>query len=239
MAEEKTKKEEEEEQELVPVGEGVDEDATKRGDDEDEEEKKKKKEEEDDDGGDEEEDEDEDRLGASEEEEEDEDGKPKRKRKTRHQRQKEARERDQKELNFQRRYIEKLSGKIEELEGRMGHGEMSQIDTKITDVKSKIKLADQVITKAVNASDGEAMVEAQSIRDELRDELTQLNGAKNYFNRQQQADREAVDPTLVRNASQWMNKHQWWDPSGGDEDSRQVSRIDAALTNEGFDPLSP
>ncbi len=80
------------------------------------------------------------------------------------------------------------------------------------------------------------MVEAQNIRDGLRDELTQLNYSKTM-----RTDRRenGIDPTLMSHANQFVKNHPWWDASGGDEDSRRVSRIDAALAREGLDPLTP
>jgi hypothetical protein len=36
-----------------------------------------------------------------------------------------------------------------------------------------------------------------------------------------------------------MEDHSWWDPNGGDNDSRTVSRLDQAMVNEGFDPTTP
>jgi len=219
-------KKEEEQEELVPVGEGLEEEEKEELEEELEDEQEELEEEE--------------RLGAGEDEEEDEEKKLKRKaeRKSRRQRQKDARERDKTELRFLQQRNEQLERQFSQLDARVGQGETAQIDGRITDVKSKIKLADQVISKAIQKSDGDAVVEAQGIRDGLRDNLNQLESAKNYMAQQREYQPQPVDQRLMNHAQNWMRDHAWWDPNGGDADSREVSRIDAELVNEGMDPTT-
>lgn len=204
------------------------------------------------DGEQEEEDEDEEetRLGADEEEVEAEKDyarvgiKEKRKdeRHTRRARQKVARERDAREMKFLRSRNEVLERRFSGLETRVGQSEVSQVDSRIHEVKSKIKLADQVIAKAVDAGKGEDLVEAQTIRDDLRDKLSKLSNAKEIMSsraQQEQNGQQAEnrpDPRLITHAQKWMQQHSWWDPNGGDEDSLIVSAIDNALVNEDYDP---
>jgi len=207
--------------EFVPVGDGVEEEEEEEEEGEEEEE--------------------EERLGASEEEEEEEEGvdkKAKRKaeRKTRRERQKAARARDEREMGFLRTRNEQLERQFSDLDARVGHGEVAQVDARITDVKSKIQLADQVITKAVDNNDGSAMVEAQGIRDNLRDTLNQLNYAKESMT---QSGGAPPSPELMKHAQAWAREHSWWDPNGGDAVSRQVSAIDQQMIREKWDPNTP
>ena len=193
------------------------------------------------DGEDEEGEEEEERLGAGEDDEEDDGKRARRKveRKSRRTRQKEARDRDKTELNFLRGRNENLERQFSQLDARVGQSETAQIDTRINDIKSKIKLADQVITKAIDQSDGSAVVEAQGIRDTLRDNLNQLDQAKQYMTQQRQPQQQPVDERLVAHAQGWMRDHTWWNPNGGDADSRRVSEIDAQMVLEGRDPRTP
>lgn len=227
------KKKEDEEEELVAVGEGLEEKPEERKDEDLEEKDPKDKEDLEDD---EEEEGEEERLGAGEDEDDDKKAKRKVERKTRRERQRAARDRDKKELGFLQTRNEQLETRFSELDARVGHSETAQIDGRIVDIKSKIQLADQVISKAVSQNDGEAMVEAQGIRDNLRDSLNQLNYAKQTM--AQRPAQELPDPRLIGHASAWMEDHDWWNPDGTDPDSRQVSRIDAALVAEGKDPLT-
>jgi hypothetical protein len=223
--------EKKEEEELVPVGEGVEEEK------EELEEELEAEELEEEEGEDEE---GEERLGAEEEDEEGDEKRSKRRdeRKSRRQRQKTARDRDKTELNFLRGRNENLERQFSQLDARVGQSETAQIDTRINDVKSKIKLADQVITKAIDQSDGAAVVEAQGIRDSLRDNLGQLTQAKTYMTQQRQPQQPQVDPRLVQHAGAWMQDHTWWNPNGTDPDSLRVSEIDAQMVREGHDPTT-
>lgn len=223
--------EKKEEEEIIPVGDGVEEEEEKE-ELEDELEKEELDEEEE-----------EERLGAGEDDEEGDEKRSKRRdeRKSRRQRQKDARDRDKTELNFLRGRNDQLERQFSNLDARVGQSETAQIDVRINDVKSKIKLADQVITKAIDQSDGAAVVEAQGIRDNLRDNLNQLSTAKNYMTQQRQAPQQQppVDPRLVHHAGAWMQDHSWWNPNGGDEDSIRVSELDAQMVREGLDPTTP
>ena len=237
---EKTK----EEEELVPIGDGVEDLQPEPPQDEKPPKKSKSEEVEDeDDDFDDEDDEDEDddddeRIGAGEDDGDDDEKRERRRqeRKTRRQRQKEARERDKRELAFLQKRNEDLERKFSQLDARVGQSEIVQVDSRINDIKSKLKLADQVIAKAISSQDGEAYTEAQSIRDGLRDQLTRLTEYKTQYSSQR--EQPEVDPRLVSHAQRWMESHSWWDPNGGDEDSRRVSQLDGQLVREGHDPTT-
>jgi hypothetical protein len=231
----------EELEELTPVGEGVEEEHQKLPEDEDDTGRKPDDDESDDDEDeDEDDDEEEGRLADDEDDDDEKRDRRRQERKTRRQRQKEARDRDKKELDFLRRRNEdlerKFSSEIADLDARIGQSEVQQIDQLIGRKKADIKLADQVIAKAISSGDGDAYAEAQNIRDGLRDELTRLTYAKQTVS--SRSERKAVDPALVTHAQEWMRDHSWWDPNGSDEDSRAVSRIDAQLVQEGLDPTT-
>jgi hypothetical protein len=213
----------EEEQELIAVEdeEELEQAPTKEGDEEEEEEQ---------------------RLGASEDEDEGKDELRSRRRderKSRRQRQKDARDRDGREMEYLRNRHEFTERRLNELETRMGAGEVSGIDQRITQFKSQIKLADQVIAKAVSAQKGEDLVEAQNIRDGLRDNLRTLENAKTQIARRETAEEApAPSPRMLKHAEDFMHAHGWWDPEGGDEDSLIVSAIDNALILERYDPTT-
>jgi len=227
-------KTEEQEEELIPVGDAVEEGEVEELD------KSKETETEDDEAeveDDEDEDEEEARLGASEDDEPDDlQAKRRKERKTRKQRQREARDRDAREMSFLRQRNEQLERRQSEVENRVAGSEASRLDSELADVKSKIKLADQVISRAITAQDGDSYSEAQSIRDGLRDKLARTEYAREQV--QQQASQPQVDPALINHAQAWMSDHPWWDPNGRDEKSRIVSRLDSQLVNEGWDPTT-
>lgn len=247
---------------LVMVGDGADEDEheeleeeeteeesseeSDEGEEETEESGRKKKSKEtknEDEDGDS--DEDDERVGHGEDDEEDsEDGKGKTKeresRKARRERQKRARRRNEIELNFLRQQNDQLERRVAELGSRVDKSEAGSIDQRIASIQSQMKVADQVFAKAVKSGEEDDITEATNIRDKLRDALGKLNYAKETMARRaEEGDEEPqVDSRLVHHARSWMREHRWYDPNGGDKDSRRVAAIDDALVKEGFDPRS-
>ncbi len=192
---------------------------------------------------DEHEEEEEARLGESEEESEDDEDRQKKtrrkeERKTRRQRQKKAKERTAVEVEFLRKRNEDLERRFSEVESRVGHTQASTISHNIAQVKRDIRLADDVMAKAVEDHKGQAMVEAQGIRDNLRDKLHELTYAHKQLSTPAQPQREEVDPRITSQARKFVESHPWWDPNNGDEDSRIVTAIDNSLTGEGYNPTS-
>jgi len=197
-----------------------------------------------DDEGDEKEDES--RLGGGRDDDEDakksrrEDGR------TRRQRQRKAKERTDREVGFLRTRNEQLERRFSELEAnvdaRVTGSEVAGIDQNINKSKSDLQLANQVIAQAVDQNDGKNLAEAMDHRDNIRDNLRDLEQAKEYLtdedNRRTSAPEMRLDPRHVAHASAFMVDNDWWDPLGRDDDSKAVLNIDAALVNEGFDPTS-
>lgn len=252
----KKKSTEELDDDIVMVGDGaetpeddeddrpVDKEDDDSGEEEEEEEKPRKKaKKKDEDPGDS--DEDDERVGHGEEEEDEEsdEKKPREResRKDRRERQRQAKRRNELELNFLRQRNESLEKRLNNVEQRTVQNEANSIDQRINSVRSQMKVADQVLAKAHDSGDGVDIVEAQAIRDKLREQETKLTSYKNEMNRkaQEQESDPEVDSRLVYHAQQWMATNDWYDPQGGDRDSRKATAIDARLTREGYDPRTP
>lgn len=168
-------------------------------------------------------------------------------RKQRKERQRKARERDQMEMQFLRQRNEDLERRFSQVESRLGHSEMNALDQRITEVQRQLKLSDQVIAQAVSQQRGDEVVEAQNIRDSLRDQLRELTRHKQQISSasKQKPSRDSgeqptqPDPRLLSHAQAWMQDHTWYRPGGRDEDSLIVSAIDSALAAEaGMDPTT-
>lgn len=216
--------EEREEEQLIPVEEGTEPDELPEEDLEDE---------------DEDVDSEEGRLGASEEDDEDEKRERRREeRKERNRRRKEARDRNQRELNFLRTRNEELERRQSEIEARVGQNEVANIDSRINQAKRNLATANEVMQKALEQGKHADFIEAQNLRDKVRDDLGKLTNYKDYYTRQsrQPAPRQEVDPQLMNYAQNWATKNSWWNPNGQDEDSLIVSAIDNSLAQEAYDP---
>lgn len=188
------------------------------------------------------------RLGADDEGEESLEEKRVRRRqenKDRKARQKAARERDKRELEGLRAQNRALEERLNGMESRVGNTELSAIDSRIKNLNDQIRMADDVMAKALEAGKSNDFIEAQRIRDTLRDNLGEVSYARKAFsNRHQQSKKQSdteqpeIDPRMMGHAQNWMAKNEWWDPNASDEDSLIVRALDAALADEGYDPAT-
>lgn len=165
--------------------------------------------------------------------------------KERRDRAKQARARERQELNFYRQRNEDLEKRLMAIDARTTQNETAAIDQRVHNLQAQLSNADRVLAEALkkpNGAGAEEFVEAQRIRDELRDQLGELK--RQSQQRQQQAQqpqrRESAqaqpDPRMLRFAREWANEHDWFDFNGADEDSVIVRAIDESLAGEGYDP---
>jgi hypothetical protein len=185
------------------------------------------------------------RLAGDQEDPEDKKDRRRSENKTRRQRQKEARDRSDRELNFLRTRnadLEQRFSKFEqETDARIAGSEIHSIDQGISKARADLALANQVIEQAVAANDGKNLAEALDHRDTIRDNMRDLEQAKNYLSqpaRRPQVEPKDLDPRHVAHAQQFMIDNDWWDPAGRDQDSAKVLQIDRSLVQEGFDPTT-
>jgi hypothetical protein len=238
LEDEEHEEEEEEQEESSEESEGEEEESPKAS----KKKKAKEKDEEDDEESGDSDEEDE-RVGHGEDdEEEEEDGKTNKResRKARRERQRRARARNELELNFLRQQNEQLEKKVREIGSRVERTELGSIDQRITSIESQMKVAEQVLARAHDSGTGEDVVEAEKIRDKLKETHSKLVNVRQSLSRKSEGESSEpqVDPKLVHHASTWMRQHRWYDPQGSDKDSRVVAAIDNSLVEEGYDPRS-
>lgn len=168
--------------------------------------------------------------------------------KERRERQKRARARERSELDFYRNRNLELERRVAQIDQRTSQNEGAQIEQRITTLQTQIATAERVLAEAVKKHNGDDAAEALRIRDTLRDELGQLNHAKQAAGqRTRESERApspgraptaAPDPEMVAMARRWTNDHPWFELDGTDEDSVIVRAIDESLASEGYDPAT-
>ena len=184
------------------------------------------------------------RLAADQDDEEDKKEQRRSENKSRRRRQKEARDRTERELKFLQTRNEELERRFshfeQETDARVTGSEIASIDVSINKGRSDMQLANQVIEQAVTNNDGKNLAEALTHRDTIRDNLRDLEQAKNYLattsRRGDPPVQQQLDPRHVAHAQKFMVDNEWWDPSGRDQESQAVLQIDRSLVQEGFDP---
>lgn len=189
-------------------------------------------------------DEEEARLGDNEDDariegESEEDYKKRRNRRTRQVR-KQNRERARQELDFLRREVAELRAAQARTDGHTLDQTKSQIESRIAQATQEIQQAEFVLAKAIEAQNGEDVATALRLRDEATARRNKLTDEKETVEQAKtQHAQPKVDPRVVTLANQWIEANkEWFDPNGGNEDSRITKAIDAGLISEGYDPTS-
>jgi hypothetical protein len=147
--------------------------------------------------------------------------------------------RDKLELEFLRKRNDDLERRFNALESRTIQQDVVNVDTAIKQTREQIKLADEVIAKAISAGNGDDVVKASSIKEEALEKLRNLAGHKAQLIQRPQTNQEPqIDSEVLSYAKKFIGENDWYNPKGGDEDSDIVIRIDRALAQEGLDPRS-
>ena len=117
---------------------------------------------------------------------------------------------------------------------------MARVDKSIDDSQLRVQYAQQKISEALTAQDGEAMVKAQEMLYESKRALEQLSAVKqnmlNAAREPQHTNLQPPDARVQKNAVTWMQKHPWYKPDLSNTDSKIAHAIDLEMHNEGWDP---
>lgn len=186
----------------------------------------------------------EERAGHAQNEPADDDGAGLSREQKRRKRKREKYDRDQRELGFLRQRNEQLerehSTRLATVENRQAQSDVIAIDGRMSQAQADIREAETLFAQAIKSGDEGAIAEALRVRDELRDGLQQLRGAKQHTQRAAQERQTAAtqpavgpDPQVSQRAREWAREHSWFDPAGGDDDSAIAYAVERRLFNEG------
>lgn len=185
----------------------------------------------------------EERAGHAQNEPGDDDGTGLSREQKRRRRKREKYDRDQRELGFLRTRNEQLerehSTRLASMENRQTQSDVLAIDGRISQAQADVREADSLFAQAIKAGDEGAIAEAMRVRDELRDGLQQLRGAKQHTQRAAQERQTAAsqpagpDPAVAQRAREWAREHTWFDPQAGDDDSAIAYAVERRLFSEG------
>lgn len=160
--------------------------------------------------------------------------------------------------------IERLTGalgtmqrQLEQLQG--GHISMAahSIESQLGSAQQALAMADAELAKAVEAGDGKAFREVQTLRDEAAQRVYALSQARERIRTMPKGppgnpDGRQTPPNVQdgrqqplpvppaqaaeaqRMANIFLDRNQWFDPQGTDRDSRVARQIDQELAEEGY-----
>lgn len=132
--------------------------------------------------------------------------------------------------------INDLSTRVASVE-RQGQGsQLAQIDSALKEAEQYYNHFKTVNRQAIEQADGALAVDAQEKMFAARQRYEMLTNAKKQMTQQQVQKPQPLDPRMQMHAEGWMQKNDWYDPSGQDMDSDIVLKLDDRLVQEGWDP---
>jgi hypothetical protein len=146
----------------------------------------------------------------------------------------------EKDLRLQQlqRENEEFKRRLSTVEDRTRQNDMARLDKTIEDSQVRLEYAKMKLAEAVNNNDGEAMVLAQELFAQAKQEIGELQNYKQKIIQlpQQRDDVVVPDPTVQRNAAEWMKRNSWYNPNSNDRDVMIAKKHDEAMVAEGWDP---
>ena len=138
-------------------------------------------------------------------------------------------------LTLLERQNQQLLERLSVLEKKQSGADLARFDKAIEDEQLRLQYATAKLKEATDNADGTSFAKAQEL---WYDSKRKLEAMQNFKARaaESSADTGAVNPKLQRLANSWMERNDWYDPNGGDEDSQIAKVIDNRLVQEGYDP---
>jgi hypothetical protein len=151
---------------------------------------------------------------------------------------------EEKDIRLQQlqRENEEFKRRLSSVERETKHGQIARIDKGIEDQNVRLEYAKMKLSEAVQAGDGDAMVEAQALWNEAQNaarELAHLRQRVEHDAQQPQREVPQIDPDVQRNAADWMRRNSWYRPDTSDKDSKIAKKVDELLVTEGWNPTDP
>lgn len=143
-------------------------------------------------------------------------------------------------LDMLTRQNQQLVERLAVLERKSHGSDIARIESKIEEQQGRVAFAKAKMAEALATGNGELHTNAQEMWFEARRNVEALeNMRKRAAQPPRQQAIQQQNPALVGLAKQWMSNNRWYDPKGGDADSKVALAVDEAMGAEGWDCTTP
>ena len=158
-------------------------------------------------------------------------------RRNRKQAQREREDSLRRELAARDSIINEMRGRLDAVERRNTGSEVAQIEQAKKQTAQTYAYFKEQIRLGTEAGNGAAVAEATEKMLQAQRKFDELTNYERAYKQQGQSS-PALDPRLINNAKEWMDRNKWYDPSAKDPDSRIVLTLDQQLAEEGWNPTT-
>lgn len=143
-------------------------------------------------------------------------------------------------IQSQQEKLDRLEQWKNEVEGRLSNVDKGKVDDAMAQIGNAYNKAKADYTSAFTEGDGEKAATAMAAMYEHQRKYEDLQKLKQQYEKaapaKNQPNGAVPDQRVIIKAKAWAEKHDWYNPSGTDEDSEIAKSISQVLANEGFDP---
>lgn len=146
-------------------------------------------------------------------------------------------ERLHREIAARDEVLQQQAQRLEALERRTHGADMTAVDNEIRKSVDAYNFYKSQHAEAVTRADGQLAADAQEKMFAAMQRAQQLKGVKDAAQRQPQQP-QPLDPRLKMQAEVWLERNEWYDPTGSDPDSQVALTIDQQMAREGWNPTT-
>jgi len=142
------------------------------------------------------------------------------------------------ELAARDKMINEMNQRIAIVERKSTGSEMAQLEAQEKEALHYYNQFKQINASAIEKADGITAIDAQEKMFAARQRYEQIQNIKKAMTTRQAPQQPPLDPRMAAKAEEWMERNNWYNPSGDDDDSALVLAIDQRLTAQGWDPTT-
>jgi hypothetical protein len=136
---------------------------------------------------------------------------------------------------------EEMKRDIAQLKRNTKAEQLTRIDKSIEDAQVRLEYAKMKLAQASQEQDGQAVVEATMLLQNVQEEFRNLSQLRNQADQELNQTRQQNQPQeqnrrVQKLATQWMRRNPWYNPQSNDPDSRIAKKMDELLSTQGWDP---
>lgn len=139
-------------------------------------------------------------------------------------------------LDMLTRQNQQLLERLSVLERKSHGSDLARIESKIEEQHNRVAFAKQKMAEATATGNGELLASAQEMWFESRRNVEALENLRKKVAQPPRQPAIQANPAVMNYAKQWISRNSWYDPKGGNADSKVALAVDETLGNDGWDP---
>lgn len=135
--------------------------------------------------------------------------------------------------------LQDQQSRLDALERRTQSADTAMVETELKKALDAYNFFKSQHADAVTNANGQLAAESNEKMIAAMQRAQQLDSIRRAAQRPQQPRQQPLDPRLKMQAETWLERNNWYDPSGSDADSQIALTVDRQMHQSGWDPTTP